>query len=531
MARLLRIGAIAIVLVLIMPIFGIFIELIYVIFKAFLTDNVNEFIVLKDNLSHFFNFLFLKFIKDTFIVGFFVVLFTLLIGVSCAYLVANFNFYFDGILEKILILPLAIPAYILAFVYVGIMEFDGFFYDFFGFRVDFFNIYGVIFVLSISLYPYVYLFAKTAFQTEAKIVFELAKMAHYSEWKFFYRFSFVIAKPAILASIMLVLMESLSDYGASAYLGVDTFSAGIFKLWYDLNDLYSSSVLCAFLMSFIFLLMYLEYRYKIQKKTSFNHNLNAMLIKRSLGRYGKIFASLYCFVVACLGFILPLIWLLYWGVQDAKLWQGDFYVLVFKSFFLAAFSACIIVIIACFLSFVARICHPRFSLWLLKCSSLGYAIPGAAIGISVMIVFIFLAQFTGMQLLWEGFFMLIFAYLVRFLATALYSFESAYSKIHHQLDETSLHLRPSYFILFFKLHFPLLKYYFFLAFIVVFIDILKELPLSRMLAPFGFESLSVKAFWYASDERIYDAALPSLFIVLLSLGVLLFIVRKNNAMH
>ena len=126
---------------------------------------------------------------------------------------------------------------------------------------------------------------------------------------------------------------------------------------------------------------------------------------------------------------------------------------------------------------------------------------------------------------------LIFAYIIRFLATAIYSLESAYTKIHIHLDEASLNLKPSYLTLFFKVHLPLLRHFLFLAFIVVFIDIIKELPLSRILSPFGFETLSVKAFWYASDERIYNAALPSLFIVLLSLMAVIWIqvlTRKND---
>ncbi|MDO4674567.1 iron ABC transporter permease [Campylobacter sp.] len=531
MAKFLRAGAMGVVLALTLPVFAIFIELFYVLGQNFLQQDFATLSTIKENLNHFFDFLLLKFLKDTFIVSFFVVFMSVFLGVSTAYLMANFHLYQGPILEKILILPLAIPAYILAFVYVGIMEFDGFFHECFGFKINFFNAYGVIFVLSLSLYPYVYLFAKTAFQTEAREVFELAKIARYSEWKFFCRFAFIIAKPAILASAMLVLMETLSDYGASAYLGADTFSAGIFKLWYDLNDPYSSSVLCAFLMGFVFILMLAEQLYKRRQKSSFNQDLKTILAKRPLSPWAKIFASFYCFGVSFLGFILPFFWLLYWGLRDEKLWQSDFYILAAKSLILASSSAFMIVIIACFLNFVARISSKNFSLWILKLSSLGYAIPGAAIGISVMIASIFLGRFIDARFLWESFLVLIFAYIVRFLATAIYSFESAYSKIHHQLDTMSLHLRPSYFVLFFKLHFPLLKHYFILAFIVVFIDCIKELPLSRILSPFGFETLSVKAFWYANDERIYDAALPSLLIVVLSLLSLMLVMRRGDAAH
>ncbi|EIK2238277.1 iron ABC transporter permease, partial [Campylobacter jejuni] len=245
-----KLGAILLALFLALPIFGIFAELFYILFQNFNTSNLTQFSSIKENLSHFFDYLFLKFIKDTFIISVGVLCLSLILGVSSAYLIANYDFYFCKILEKLLILPLAIPAYILAFVYVGIMDFQGFFHENFGFRMDFFNHYGVIFVLAISLYPYIYLFAKTAFKSEAKETYEVAKIMKYSEFRIFTRVALLSARPAIFSGALLVLMETLSDYGASAYLGVDTFSAGIFKLWYDLNDSYSSSVLSGILMLF-----------------------------------------------------------------------------------------------------------------------------------------------------------------------------------------------------------------------------------------------------------------------------------------
>ncbi|MCI5968320.1 ABC transporter permease [Helicobacter sp.] len=527
--KALKIGAILLALFMLLPVISIFIELFYILIQSFNSQNLTEIVTIKENLAHFFNYLFLKFVKDTFIVTIGVVILSLFLGLTTAYLIANFNFYFSKVLENILILPLAIPAYILAFVYVGIMDFNGFFHNTFGIRIDFFNIYGVIFVLAISLYPYVYLFAKTSFKTEAKEVYELAKISHYTEFKFFRKFALLIARPAILASIMLIVMETLSDYGASAYLGMDTFSAGIFKLWYDLSDSYSASVLSGFLMLFIFLLMFIEYQYKMKKKYSFNQNLTHSLPKRRLSRIQQIFASLYCLIIAAVGFIIPFIWLIFWALKDEKLLQSEFYIIAFKTLALAFLSALIIVALALFLSFIARIVKNNLlAIFILKTSSLGYAIPGAAIGISIMIAFIFLDKISGTSLFGQSLVVLVFAYIIRFLATAIYSLESGYTKIHHCIDEASLHLKVSYWNLFSKVHLPLLKHFLLLAFIVAFIDIVKELPLSRILAPFGFETLSVKAFWYATDERIYDAALPSLLIVLLSLLALMIFTRKND---
>lgn len=485
------------------------------------TENLTEISTIKENLSHFFEFLFLRFIKDTFIVLFFTLLICFILGVGTAYLVANFNFYARTVLEKLLILPLAIPAYILAFVYVGIMDFGGVFESVFGFRIDLFNTAGVIFVLSFSLYPYVYLFAKTAFASEAKTPFEVGKICGYSEWQIFYKVSLRTAKVSIFAGLMLVLMETLSDYGASAYLGVDTFSAGIFKLWYDLSDIYSSSVLSAFLMLFVFILMALEHRQKQQ--ISFNQDTSQPLKRRNLSPAKALLASLFCALISVLGFILPFLWLLYWGFKDSKLFESDFYILSFHSLALAFVVTLITAVLAFILCFIARINKSsQFSFWLLKTSSIGYAIPGAAIGVSLMIAAVFISNLLDTPLLGTSFSVLIFAYMVRFLATAIYAFEGGFSKIHSSLDEASLTLRKSFSNLAWRVHLPLLKPFFLLAFLVVFIDTIKELPLTRMLAPFSFETLSTKAFWLASDERIYECALPSLMIVLLSLLALFF---------
>ncbi|HEB9333724.1 TPA: iron ABC transporter permease [Campylobacter coli] len=527
-----KIGAILLALFLTLPIFGIFAELFYILFQNFNTSNLAEISSIKENLNHFFDYLFLKFIKDTLIVSIGVLLLSLILGVSSAYLMANYNFYFCRILEKLLILPLAIPAYILAFVYVGIMDFQGFFHEFFGFRVDFFNHYGVIFVLGISLYPYIYLFAKTAFKSEAIEAYEVAKIMGYSEFRIFSRVMLLSARPAIFSGALLVLMETLSDYGASAYLGVDTFSAGIFKLWYDLNDSYSSSILSGILMIFVFLIMYIDYYYKNKHHYSFNQNLTLFIKKRKLSHIKQILACFYCFVIALLGFILPFIWLVYWGLKDFKLFEAEFYIISFQTIILAFITALITTLLAYFLMFSSRIIKNNFfSLCILKLSSLGYSIPAAALGISMIVLFVFLDKIFHLNLLGTSLIILVFAYIIRFLASAIYSLEGGYNKIHLNTDEASLNLRPSYLILFFKIHTPLMKHFLFLAFIIVFIDTIKELPLSRILAPFGFETLSVKAFWFASDERIYDAALPSLLIVLLSLIVVIWmdkITRKDD---
>lgn len=532
MRGLLQILAIIMVGVILIPIFGSFFETAYALIQSLLYHSplAQE---ISSNLSHFFSFLFLRFLSDTFWVAFFVCLLSVVIGTSCAYLISHFDFPLSKIVEQILFLPLAIPAYILAFVYVGIMDFDGIFYAIFGFRLDIFNLYGVIFVLSISLFPYVYIFAKTSFSTQPPQFYEVAKSMHCSQWRFFSHISLPLAYPAIGAGALLVLMETLSDYGASAYLGVDTFSAGIFKLWYDLNDTYSSSILTAILMLFVLSLMFVEKKIKNLKYYAINQDTKVLLTRTRLYGTKALLASSYCWFIATLGFLLPFLWLVYWGVQDSKIFKLEFYLLALNSALVGGLSAFFALMCALFLCFISRITpSPILSQLISISSSLGYAIPSAVVGVSVMILSAFLSKTFEIPLLGTSLSLLIFAYVVRFLATAIYSIQSGYSKIHNSLDEASLSLRKSYFVLFFRIHLPLLKHFILSTLLIVFIDTIKELPITRMLAPFGFETLGTKAFWYATDERLYESALPSLLIVLLSLmGIALtkLWLRSENA--
>lgn len=500
------------------PILSSFIETGAIVFHSlFQTSQITQ--EIQANLEHFFLFLFWGFIKDTFCIALLVCLLSSLIGVSCAYLVTHFDFLFSRILEKLLFLPLAIPSYILAFVYVGIVDY----------RVDLFNLYGVVFILSFSLFPYIYLFAKNSFSTQAPELYEVAKIMKYSPWQIFYKVSLVVAYPAILSGTLLVLMETLSDYGVSAYLGVNTFSAGIFKLWYDLGDTYSSSILTALLLVFVFTLMVIEQRVKNKRKYSLNQNTQIFIKRTPLQGLKFFLAFAYCGGIAFIGFLLPLSWLLYWGLQDSKLFEWEFYLLALNSLLAGGLSATLALFCALFLCFVIRITKsPFFSSIIMHSSSLGYAIPSATVGVSVMIASVFLSNLLSIPLLGTSLSLLIFAYIVRFLATAIYSIQNGYEKICNSLDEVGLSIKKSYFTLFFKLHAPLLKHFILSALLIVFVDTIKELPITRMLSPFGFETLATKAFWYATDERLYDSALPSLLIVLLSLIAIIILNSRSK---
>lgn len=480
-------------------------------------------------LRHFFTYLFPRYIKDTVIVTFSVCIICTVLGTTLAFLVANFNFFASRLLGVLLMLPLAIPAYILAFIYVGIMDYDGIFVSIFGFRFDIFNIKGAILVLSLSLYPYVYMFARASFLSEAKPIFDVSKILGLSKFQAFYKISIFIARPAIISGLMLVLMETLSDYGTAAYFGVDTFSAGIFKLWFDLRDLGSASILSSILILLIFAIMIAEHRAAHKKNYSLKTDSSSQMPKIKLSGALNFMAFIYCFAVSFVGFILPFCWLVYWGVSSELLFSYNFYELAFNSLKVALISAFLITFVAFFLNFSARISHSNLVKGIiLKCSSIGYAMPGAVIGVSLMIIFTYVSKFISVQLLSTSLSVLVVGYLVRYLATSVLSIESGYHKIHKSIDEAASVMQLGRFRLALRLHAPLLRHFFVLSFIVVFVDVIKELPLSLILRPFDFETLSIRAFFYATDERIYDASAPALFIVVLSLAALLYIELRKK---
>ena len=341
----------------------------------------------------------------------------------------------------------------------------------------------------------------------------------------FFRVAIFLSRPAIVGGAMLVLMETLSDYGTAAYYGVETFSAGIFKLWFDMGDSYSASVLAGLLMMFVFVLMIFEHVNKNSKKYSFStHDTSKFTQKKELGKFGSAAAFLWCASVFCLAFAFPFTWLLYWSIHELNSFKFEFVQMAANSLLMAAGAAILITAVSFFLVFATRLIKNKaLNTFLLKSVSLGYALPGASIGLCVMIIFGYIDRNFGTHLLSSSFVVLIFGYVVRFLATSIYAVESGYAKIPANIDDAALLLNGSRLNLFFKVHFPLLRHFFFLSLTVVFIDIIKELLLSLILRPLGFETLSIRAFFYAADERFYAAALPSFLIVLMSLVAVLWL--------
>lgn len=484
-----------------------------------------------ESWGHITNYLLVDYLKNSLYLSVLCTLITLVTGVVSAWLVTRFEFPFRTYLEWLLIIPLAIPGYIMAYAYAGFLDYGGIFswlispFGIENFKLDMMNVVGLSFVLGISLFPYVYVSARAFFLTQALNLLEASRLLGVSETKSFFKLIFPLSRPAIVAGLVLVLMEVLNDYGAAQYFGVNTFTTGIFRSWFSLEEPETAIYLSALLLSIVFILIILEkyQRRKLQYtspksgRTSINHR-----IKLSFSR--QLLLSFLVSLPVVLGFLIPVIQLLQWAVKTyTQVFNQDLLWLSLQSFGIAFVAACFTVLFALLLLYFSKWNKIYSVQSAAKLGVLGYAIPGAVVAIGIMIPTLSLDK-TFIELGWASKFIingtliaLVYAYVVRFLAVAYQPLESSSLKVNSSIPDSSKILGMGNFKTFFKIEFPLLKAGMLSAFILVFIDILKELPLTLILKPYHINTLAVKAYGYASDEMVMQASIPSLFIILTAL--------------
>lgn len=490
-----------------------------------------------ESWNHIVDYVLFDYLKNSFLLALFCSIIVILFGVTTAWLVSRFEFPFRKQLEWLLILPLSVPAYIMAYAYAGVFGYSGIFSKFMGFigigdfRIEIMNIYGLSLILSISLFPYVYVSSRTFFLAQATNLLEASRMLGISEFKSFFKLIFPLARPAIIAGLVLVLMEVLNDYGAASYYGVSTFTTGIFRSWFSLGEPETAIYLSAILLLIVFgLILFEKWQRRHLKFTSAKtskQNYNSRIKPRKVN---QMWFSIICFIPVFLGFILPVIQLFIWLKQTfSTVWTAEFISITLESFGIAFLTASVTVFVALLLLFFTKWNKIR----LLKISSklgvLGYAIPGIIIAIGVLIPSLYLDKWliekniTSKLILNATLIALVYAYVVRFLAVAYQPLESSSLKIDRSLSDSSKVLGQGNFKTFFKIEFPLIRVGLLSAFILVFIDILKELPLTLIMKPYDVNTLAVKAFEYASDEMVSSAALPSLLIILTALIPAIFL--------
>ncbi len=456
---------------------------------------------------------------------------TFVMGVGTAWLVSMYRFPGRNIFSWALILPLSIPAYISGFAWAGFLDYTSPLYTFFRqhFQTDtgaylFFNILsmpGAIMVLSFALYPYVYLITRAYIVRQSTMLFEVSASLGRGPWGTFFYTALPLARPAIIAGVSLALMEVLNDYGLVRYFGIDTFTTGIFAAWFSFTDTSAALKLSGYLMLFVLLLLLAErlQRGKIRYADTSGKYLSEQ--RRTLKPHAGLLAILFISLPLLAGFIIPFGMLLYWSAQTMELfWDQQFWQLIRNSLTLSFLAASLVVVIALLIAFTTR----TFPLWVIrlfaKISTLGYAIPGAVVAVGTMVPLLWLdhqfisLSLTNKYLVTGTWIALLYAYLVRFMAVGYNSIESGMQKISISMDEASRSLGLSIGNTLRKVNIPMLKYSMVTAFLLVFIDVLKELPLTLILRPFNFDTLAIRAFEYASDERVAEAGPAALVIVL-----------------
>ncbi len=473
----------------------------------------------------------------------------LVMGVTGAWLTTLCQFPGRRHFEWALLLPMAMPAYIIAYTYTGMLDYGGpvqtLLRDTWGWRYgDYWfpevrSLPGAILMLSLVLYPYVYLLARAAFVEQSVCLLEVSRSLGCGPWRAFFRVALPLARPAIMAGVTLALMETLADYGTVKYFGVNTFTTGIFRTWFGLGDVEAATQLSALLLCTVTLLILCERYYRRRMRVAQSSRVAQRPLPRfELAGWRSVMAWLICFGMLGAGFLLPAIQLLKWAaLAGIDAFNADFVTLAWHSFSLAFLAAVIIVTVALCFAVAYRLRPNPLRALILTFAGMGYAVPGTVIAVGVLIVLGGIDRriddwatarwdiSTG--LLFSGTLCaVLFAYLVRFLSVSLHTLQAGFQRISPALDEAarSLGYRPHQMTA--RIHLPLLRGSLLTALLLVFVDVLKELPATLVLRPFNFNTLAVRAFEMASDERLMDAALPSLAIVLIGLAPVIVLSRQ-----
>ena len=460
---------------------------------------------------------------------------TLSIGITTAGLTSLCDFPGRRFFQWALLLPLAVPAYIIAYTYTGMLDFAGpvqtFLRDITGWRArDYWfpeirSIGGAMTMLSLVLYPYVYLLTRAAFLEQSSVTLEASRSLGMGPLRSFFYVALPMARPAIITGLSLALMETLADFGTVEYFGVTTFTTGIFRTWFGLGDAAAASQLASLLLLFVFVLIVIE-RYS-RRQAQYHQHIGRQAHSRRLRlttTQGWI-AFIACLLPLLLGFGLPFVQLLVWTIETAEeMINQDFYTLVTNSLLLAVVTSLLALLLALFMGYGQRLRNTAFTRLMVRLASMGYAIPGTVIAIGVVIPFAWLdntidnwsrsqLDFSTGLILSGTLFALVFAYLVRFLAVAVGSVESSLGKIKPGMDDAARSMGYTPFQVLRRIHIPIMRTTLLTAILLVFVDILKELPATLLLRPFNFNTLAVRAYELAADERLADAASAAIMIV------------------
>ena len=469
-----------------------------------------------------------------------------LLGVSLAWLTAVCDFPGRRFFSWALLLPLALPSYVTAFVYVALLDFTGPLQtglrELVGGPLDFPAIRsagGVIMVMSLALYPYVYLLARNAFLTQGKRALEAAQSLGYSRRAGFFRVALPLARPWIMAGLMLALMETLADFGTVSVFNYDTFTTAIYKTWFGMFSLQGASQLASVLILLAFALIVAEQfsRRGLRFTQTGQHSRMERIV---LSGYSAWLASGFAALVLLVAFVIPVAQLLWWAekvfAQDFDARYLDF---LLHSLLLGGLAAALVVVTALVLTYAQRQHNDYWTNTMVRIATLGYAVPGAVLAVGIVIPLAWLdQQLIGAAKNWLGIetglilqgtlLVMLPAYLTRFLAVGYNPLDSAMQRVTRNLDEAARSFGLSGLAMLRRVHLPMLRGGLLTAAALVFVDVMKEMPITLMTRPFGWDTLAVRIFEMTSEGEWERAALPAVALVLAGLIPIALLIKHSE---
>jgi iron(III) transport system permease protein len=459
-------------------------------------------------------------------------------GVGTAWLTACYRFVGHSMLSWLLVLPLAMPSFVMAYAYTDLLDVAGPIQSALraatGLDVqtlwfpEIRSVPGAGLMLGFALYPYVYIVARQAFEDRSASAIEAAKTLGMGDFEIWRKVVWPMARPAIIAGATLVTMETIADFGAVSYFAVDTFTTGIYKAWLSMGDKVAAIQLALSLLMVLGCCVWLERRQRFAIQT-YSRNARKVAPVNLTGATGLLMTC-FCAIPVALGFVIPIAILLNVAAKAEVIFDPRLVSWISNGVGLAGTASCLILLIAIFLSYSNRLLQSGFGRSVATLAQCGYAMPGLVIAVGLLMAIAAFAPLSSSLIsVSGGAFALVFAYIVRFLAVGYQNIDAALCRISPAMDWSARSLGRGVIGVWLDVHWPLLKRAVFGGFLLVFIDCFKELQTTLVLRPLNFDTLVVVAYQFASDERLADAAVPSLLIVAISAVPVLLLWRASSS--
>ena len=518
---------------------------IITVFSSFFENTSDYYQILKETFL-------IEYILNSTILLFFVLLFTFLLGTGTAYLVSFYNFPLSNFFKWALILSFAVPPYIYAYSLTAFFENYGTAYtilkNLFGDNnynqniPKFDGMFGAILSITFSLYAYVYILARASFLYQSQNLIELGKNLGFTKFKSFYKIILPAARPAIVAGLSLVAMETLAEFGAVDFFSINTLTTGIYNSWIAFDDLAFANRLSFFLLLFIFTLFIIENFSRKNAKYHFNNKGGFKQKEKIILIGSKAFlAFIFCFFVFFMSFLFPLGQMLYWTIKfPENFFDLQVFNLLMNTLHLVVLSSLVLIIFSLVSNYGNRVSNNKILNIFSTLSISGYAIPGVILAIAFIS---FIAWFDESIVKSFGLFSikkifigsilgLILVYFIRFYSLAFNGIKSGYEKINISVDESSYLLGYSKRKTFMNIHIPFLRNSLLFIAILISLEIIRELPITLILRPFNFETFATTAYISASEDLLEAAAVPSLFLILIAALFIIitskYILRDND---